>query len=155
MGKTTGETTGKATGETTGEDSTLSMGFGKVMAAPFEQAIERVTMALKGEGFGVLTTIDVRATMKAKLDVDFQPYTILGACNPQLAYQALSIAPQVGLLLPCNVVVRQWQPDVDGTPQTYVEIADPQALLGAAHNGAIDTVASEARARLERVLAAL
>ncbi|GAC1454800.1 MAG: hypothetical protein PVSMB4_15360 [Ktedonobacterales bacterium] len=130
-------------------------GFGRTVPIPFDQAIARVTEALKGEGFGVLTTIDVRATMKAKLNADFEPYTILGACNPQLAHQALGIEREVGLLLPCNVVVHQEQAGTQEAAQTRVEVADPVAMLGIVRNPAMQELAQEARARLERVLAAL
>jgi uncharacterized protein (DUF302 family) len=130
-------------------------GFGRTLPIPFDQAIARVTEALKGEGFGVLTTIDVRATMKAKLNADFEPYTILGACNPQLAHQALGIEREVGLLLPCNVVVYQKQAATQEAPQTRVEIADPIAMLGIVRNPAMQELAQEARTRLDRVLAAL
>jgi len=150
----TGDITGDAVGNETGAIQ-LSYGFGKTVAAPFEQTIQRVTEALKGEGFGVLTTIDVQATLKAKLNAEVAPYTILGACNPQLAHQALGIEPEVGLLLPCNVVVRQEQADASGATQTRVEIADPQALLGVVNNAAMTQLAQEARARLQRALAAL
>lgn len=147
------------TGASAGQSAPATgYGFGTTLDVPFDQAITRVTEALKSEGFGVLTTIDVRATMKAKLDVDFQPYTILGACNPPLAHRALGIEPEVGLLLPCNVVVRQEQ----GTPQnqqsaarTRVEIADPVAMLGIVQNPAMQEIAQEARGRLQRVIAAL
>lgn len=139
-----------------GESAPLAdYGFGTTLNLPYDQAIARVTEALKTEGFGVLTAIDVRATMKAKLDADFEPYTILGACNPQLAHRALGIEREVGLLLPCNVVVRQEQPGAQGADRTRVEIADPNAMLGIVRNPAMQEVASEARSRLQRVLAAL
>ncbi len=140
---------------TTTDTSMVEYGFGKTLSAPFQQAIERITEALKGEGFGVLTTIDVQATMKAKLDVDVEPYTILGACNPNIAHKAIGIEPHVGLLLPCNVVVRQVQPDASGQAQVLVEIADPQAMLGIVGNSDMNDIAQEARARLQRALAAL
>lgn len=133
----------------------VEYGFGTTLSAPFQQAIERITEALKGEGFGVLTTIDVQATMKAKLDAHVEPYTILGACNPNLAYRALSIEPEVGLLLPCNVVVRQVQADATGQTHVRVEIADPQAMLGIVANSEMNDIAQEARTRLQRALAAL
>jgi len=116
----------------------------------YEAALQRVTEALKGEGFGVLTEIDVTATMKAKLDVDFRPYRILGACNPPLAHRALTTAPEVGLLLPCNVTVSEVEPGV-----VEVGIIDPLMMVGAVANPALQPVADEARAKLERVAAAL
>ena len=121
-------------------------GFGTTIDLTVEQAIERVTAALKEEGFGVLTTIDVAQTMKQKLDVDFEPYVILGACNPQLAHQALQSVHDIGLLLPCNVIVH-----ADGE-RTRVEIADPIAMMRIVGNDKLDAVAHEARSRLERTL---
>ncbi len=116
----------------------------------FNSALERVTAALKAEGFGVLTEIDMKETLKKKLDVDFRPYKILGACNPPLAYKALSIAPEVGLLLPCNVTVSQVE---DGVVE--VSLVDPLAMLGVVASPDLKPVADEARARLDRVAAAL
>ena len=116
---------------------------------PFGEAVEQVTAALKGEGFGVLTTIDVKATLKEKIDVDFRPYVILGACNPHLANQALSQDDTIGLLLPCNVVVAE---TADGSE---VAIAKPTATLSIAGEEAIGGFADEAEARLTRVLDAL
>jgi uncharacterized protein (DUF302 family) len=116
----------------------------------FESAIQRVKEALKVEGFGVLTEIDVRDTLKKKLDVDFRPYRIFGACNPSLAHRALTIDPQVGLFLPCNVVVSQ---EAEDTVQ--VSLVDPLSMLGLVHHTEIEPVAEEARARLRRVAAAL
>jgi uncharacterized protein (DUF302 family) len=120
------------------------------MDTDFATAQERVTAALKVEGFGVLTEIDVKETMKKKLDVDFRPYKILGACNPPLAYRALTIAPEVGLLLPCNVTVAQV-----GEDQVDVSLVDPIAMLGVVTHPDLKPVADEARARLDRVAAAL
>lgn len=114
------------------------------------QAVDRVTAALKEEGFGVLTEIDVQQTLKKKLDVDTTPYKILGACNPQLAHRALQIAPEVGLLLPCNVTVRQVN---DG--MTEIALVDPLAMLGVVAHPDLTAVAEEAKARLERVAHAL
>ncbi len=119
------------------------------LTVTYEEAIERVTEALKAEGFGVLTEIDAKATLKKKLDVDFRKYVILGACNPPLAYRALQTEPELGLLLPCNVIVYE---DETGT---VVSIVDPMSMLGIVKNPDLDAVAREARARLERVIKAL
>ena len=113
-------------------------------------ALTRVTEALKVEGFGVLTEIDVKETMKKKLGVDFTPYKILGACNPPLAHRALTIAPEVGLLLPCNVIVRQIEAGV-----SEVSLIDPLGMMAMIHNLELEAVAKEARAKLERVAASL
>lgn len=126
-----------------------ALGLEVKVAIPYEQAIARVTAALKEEGFGVLTTIDVRATLKQKLGVDFRPYTILGACNPPLAHKALSADLDMGLLLPCNVIVYAVE---DGA---VISIADPLVMLKLADNPALNEMAQEARARLTRVVAAL
>jgi len=116
---------------------------------PYEQAIERVTAALKEEGFGVLTEIDVKATLKKKLDADFRKYVILGACNPPLAYRALSTELEIGLLLPCNVIV------YEENGGSVVSIVDPVSMLGVVESPELEPVASQARARLERVARAL
>jgi uncharacterized protein (DUF302 family) len=129
-------------------------GFGATLNLPFDEAITRTTEALKAEGFGVLTTIDVQATMKAKLNVDFERYVILGACNPPLAHRALEAEHEVGLLLPCNVVVHEAHEE-DRATRTRVEVADPLAMLGIVQNLALQAVATEARARLQRVIASL
>ena len=123
-------------------------GFGTTVALPYEQAVERTREALAGEGFGVLTEIDVRATLKKKLDVDFRPYVILGACNPPLAHRALTAEPEIGLLLPCNVVVREG--DAPGT--SVVTAMDPVAALSLTGNDDIAPLAAEVRERLERAL---
>ena len=119
--------------------------------APYEAAIERATAALKDEGFGVLTTIDVKATLKQKLDVDFRRYVILGACNPPLAHRALSSDLEIGLMLPCNVIVYE---TADGA-FSVVAVIDPHAMFGVSANPALAAVADDAAARLRRVLAAL
>lgn len=124
--------------------------FGKPVTMSFDQAIERVTAELAKEGFGVLTEIDVAATLKKKLGQDMRPYRILGACNPQFAHRALELEPQIGALLPCNVIVRE-----DSTGKTIVEMMDPRAVLQLVERAEIGSIASEVRARLERVLAAL
>lgn len=127
-----------------------SIGMSTIIEMDYETALVRVTDALKAEGFGVLTEIDVKATLKKKLDVDFRPYKIMGACNPPLAYRALSAAPEVGLLLPCNVTVAQ----VDET-HTQVSIVDPLAMMSVVPNEDLKPVADEAAERLNRVMAAL
>lgn len=125
-------------------------GFGKKVDMEFADALARVTQALQGEGFGVLTDIDVAATMKKKLDRDIPPYRILGACNPPLAHRAIEAEPTIGLLLPCNVVVRQ---ERDGA--VHVEFMDPEAVLELVENPEIRQVAGEVRRRLERVMASV
>jgi uncharacterized protein (DUF302 family) len=116
---------------------------------PFPDAVLRVREALQEQGFGVLTEIDVAATLKAKLDEDMEDYLILGACNPPLAHQALNVDRSLGLLLPCNVVLRGTH---DGT---LVEIADPQLMVALTDQPALEPVAREARRRLDAVIAAL
>lgn len=126
------------------------LGFSIQLPFDFETTQEKVVAALKTEGFGVLTEIDVRATLKEKLDVEFRPYKILGACNPHLAHQALSLAPQIGLLLPCNVVVQYIAPGL-----TEVSFVDPQGMAAMAGSQELEATALQARQRLERVAAAL
>ncbi|HSD96624.1 MAG TPA: DUF302 domain-containing protein [Sulfuricaulis sp.] len=121
-------------------------GFNIILTDSFDNTVKRVTEALKTEGFGVLTDIDVQATMKAKLNVDGAPYRILGACNPPLAHKAITADPDIGLLLPCNVVVRE-QTD----KKINVGFMDPIAVLKLTDNPAITSMAKEVRGKLERV----
>jgi len=121
-------------------------GFNIQVKGGFDEAVKRVTEALKTEGVGVLTEIDVQATMKAKLGIDGKPYRILGACNPSLAHKAISADPDIGLLLPCNVVVRE-----DAAGGIIVGFMDPVAVLKLTDNPGITEVAKDVRARLERV----
>ena len=121
-------------------------GFNIQVKGGFDDTVKRVTEALKTEGFGVLTEIDVQATMKAKLGIDGKPYRILGACNPSLAHKAISADPDIGLLLPCNVVVRE-----DAQGKIIVGFMDPIAVLKLTDNPGISDIAKDVRARLERV----
>ncbi|GAP34242.1 DUF302 domain-containing protein [Piscinibacter sakaiensis] len=123
------------------------LAFGKTTSLTHDEAIARVTADLAKEGFGVLTEIDVAATMKKKLGLEMPPYRILGACNPQFAQRALEAEPQIGALLPCNVVVR-----TNDTGATVVEVMDPGAVLGLVGRPEITLIAAEVRSRLERVL---
>ncbi len=125
-------------------------GFGKQVQMSFEEALARVTEALGKEGFGVLTQIDVAATLKAKLDKTMPPYKILGACNPSYAEKALAVEPQIGLLLPCNVVVRE-----DQAGAVHVELMDPLSVLDLVQRPEVQSIAREVKAKLERVLAAV
>ena len=124
--------------------------FGKPVALAFDVAVQRVTEELAKVGFGVLTDIDVQATMRKKLGLEMRPYRILGACNPQIASQAIAAEPQIGALLPCNVVVRQ-----DAQDAVHVEIMDPNAVLSLVDNPAVPALAAEVRHKLEQALAAL
>ena len=125
------------------------LGFQSTLNLPYESALEKVTDALKAEGFGILTSIDVKETMKKKLDVDFRKYTILGACNPPLAHKALTARPDVGLLLPCNVIVYE-----EGDT-TVVNIIDPISMTNFTQDQSLAAVAEEAHQRLKRVSEAI
>lgn len=125
-------------------------GFGKSVNLGFSDAIDKVTAELGTEGFGVLSDIDVAGTMKKKLDKDMPPYRILGACNPVLAHQAVSAVPEIGLLLPCNVLVRE---DEAGT--VHVSFMDPGSVLGLVDHPDVVPLAAEVKARLERVMSSL
>lgn len=124
--------------------------FSKTVSMPFETAIETVTAALKERGFGVLTTIDVRQTLKKKIDVDFRPYTILGACNPQFAYKALQVEDKIGAMLPCNVVVQE-HPD----GEVEVSAVDPAASMQAIDNPQLGEIATQIRAMLKEMIDSL
>jgi uncharacterized protein (DUF302 family) len=124
--------------------------FGKEVEIGFDDAVKQIKEALKPEGFGILTEIDVAATLKKKLDKDIPPYVILGACNPQIASQALEVEPSIGVLLPCNVVVRQ-----DGDGKVFVEIMDPNSVLGMVDTPGVENLAADVRKRLERALESL
>ena len=127
----------------------MRYGTSKEVALPFEQAVEKVTEELKKEGFGVLTTIDVKETLKKKLNVDVPRYIILGACNPPFAHKALQIEEEIGLLLPCNVIVYE----KDG--RTRVSVFDPMIMSVIIENNDMVPVALEVKARLDRVIAAM
>lgn len=129
---------------------TAQIGFTTRLKTDFDSAIQRVTEALKAEGFGVLSEIDVQETLKKKLNVDFRPYKILGACNPPLAHRALTADAQVGLLLPCNVVVSQGEEGM-----VEISLVNPLSMLGIVTNPAVEPVAREAHERLERVVRSL
>lgn len=132
------------------ENAKAELGAGVVLALPFDEAMARTKAALKAEGFGVLTEIDVRETMKQKLNVDFRRYAILGACNPPLAHAALSADLEVGLLLPCNVIVYD-----AGAGNTAVRIANPAAMSLMLDDPAFAPIAAQAKEKLDRVVAAL
>ena len=129
----------------------LSYGFKKTLALSVDQADARVREELKKEGFGVLTEIDVKSTLKQKLDVDFRPYRILGACNPPLAHRALTQETDIGLLLPCNVIVYQG----DEADTSVVSILDPVQQLAVAGRDDMGALAEDVRTRMKRVLEAL
>ena len=125
-------------------------GFGKPVDLGFDEAVETVTEELGKEGFGVLTEIDVQATLKQKLGEDMRPYRILGACNPPLAHQAVTAVPEIGLLLPCNVLVRE-----NSEGDVFVDFMDPQSVLSLVDKPGIEPMAVEVREKLQRVFAAL
>ena len=121
--------------------------FSKIINASFDDAIQKVTEALKAEGFGILTEIDIKATLKKKLDVDFYNYKILGACNPPFAYKALLAEDKIGTMLPCNVIVQE---KIAG--QVEVSAVDPAASMQAIENKALNDIATEIRGRLQKVI---
>ena len=127
----------------------MKYGFSKITDYGFEQAIEKVTEELKKEGFGVLTTIDVKDTLKKKIDIDFKKYTILGACNPKLAHGALQVEEELGLLLPCNVIV------YEKGGKTVISVFDPIIMTVVIENPEMKPVAEEVKNKLQRVLAAV
>ena len=124
----------------------MQYGFSKTIDLAYEQALEKVTAELKKEGFGVLTTIDVKETLKQKINVDFKKYTILGACNPPIAHRALLEEEELGLLLPCNVIVYE----KDG--KTRVSIFDPMVMTWIMENDNMKPIATEVQEKLQRVL---
>lgn len=126
------------------------LGITTIVNLPYDQAVAQTVAALKEQGFGVLTEIDVRATLKKKLDVDFQSYIILGACNPPLAHKALSVDPTVGLMLPCNVVVYE---NTDGS--STISALNPMAAIGVVGNPSLDETAAIATAKLTAVISKL
>lgn len=128
----------------------MSYHFSKTCSLSFEDAVAKVTEALKSEGFGILTEIDVRETLKKKLNVDFRKYRILGACNPPFAYQALQAEDKIGTMLPCNVIVQE---SADG--KVEISAVDPVASMRAIENPALGAVAEEVRARLKKVVDSL
>jgi uncharacterized protein (DUF302 family) len=130
----------------------MGKNYGYRVSLPFvvADAVAEVTAALKQEGFGVLTQIDVQATMRAKLGVETRPYLILGACNPNLAHKALQVEPELGLLLPCNVIVYD-----NGDGSSTVSVVDPIQMMAVVENPALQPIAEEAEARLRRVVAHL
>ena len=127
----------------------MTYGFSKTIDIPFAAAVDKVTAELQREGFGVLTTIDVKETLKKKLNVDFKQYKILGACNPPFAHAALCAEEEIGLLLPCNVIVYEKE------SKSTVAVFDPMSLAKLIDNAEVGRIAAEVRQRLERVIAAV
>ena len=127
----------------------MNYGFSKTLDIPFEQAIEKVTSELKKEGFGVLTSIDVKETLKQKINVDFKNYTILGACNPPIAHKALQEEEELGLLLPCNVIV------YEKDNKTNVSFFDPMVMTWVIDNDNMKPIATEVKEKLQKVLEAV
>jgi uncharacterized protein (DUF302 family) len=127
----------------------MQYGFSKTVDMPYEQVIDKVTTELKKEGFGVLTSIDVKETLKQKINVDFKKYAILGACNPPIAHRALQEEEELGLLLPCNVIV------YEKDNKTRVSIFDPMVMTWIMENDNIKPIATEVQERLQRVLKAI
>lgn len=125
----------------------MSYNFSKTIKLPFDEAIARVTEALKNEGFGILTEIDVQAILKKKLDVDFKRYKILGACNPPFAYKALKLEDKIGTMLPCNVIVQE-----QSAGNVEVSAIDPVASMGAVGNSALAAIAEQVQAKLKKVI---
>jgi uncharacterized protein (DUF302 family) len=123
------------------------LGFRKTVKLSYEEAIERVTQALKKEGFGILTRIDVKDTLKKKLNVDFRKYVILGACNPPFAYQSLQAETEIGLLLPCNVIVYE-----DNSGNTVVSAIDPESAMSMIDNPKLKEIAAQVAAKLKAVI---
>ena len=127
----------------------MQYGFSKETTYSFEQAVDKVTEELKKEGFGVLTSIDVKDTLKKKINIDFKKYTILGACNPPLAHQALQVEEELGLLLPCNIVV------YEKDEKTVISVFDPNIMAHLIDNPEMKPVAEEVKKKLQKVLAAV
>lgn len=127
----------------------MTYGFSRTVDMPFDAAVEKVTAELQKEGFGVLTTIDVKETLKKKLNVDFKNYKILGACNPPFAHKALQADEEIGLLLPCNVIV------YEKSGKSVVAAFDPMSMSRIMDNTSVEPIASEVKQRLERVIAAV
>lgn len=128
----------------------MSYHFSKTLDVSYDEAIEKVTSALKEEGFGVLTEIDIKATLKKKLNADFRRYQILGACNPPLAYKALQAEPHIGLMLPCNVIVQEYE-----NGEVEVSAVDPVASMQAINNEELGEVAQQVQGLLKKVIKSL